>query len=109
MADVLKVLGQSAPAATTESNLYEVPFGASAIVSTLSVCNRAATVATFRISVDVGGSGTGVEDYIYYDQQIQGNDNFSVTAGFSLFAGDIVKVYASSANLSFSAFGVERT
>ena len=109
MADSLKILGQTAPNATTETTLYTVPAATSAIVSTITVCNRSAVAGTFRISVDQAGGGTANKDYLYYDQAIPGNDNFTVTAGFTLAATDIIKVYASSANLSFSAFGVERT
>lgn len=109
MADVLKILGQLAAAATTEASLYTVPASTTAIVSTMSVCNRSATAATFRIGFDQGGGGIATSDWVYYDLPIAGNDSFLVTAGFSLGAGDIIRVYASTANLSFQAFGVERT
>lgn len=109
MADTLKVLGQSAPGATTETALYTVPGATTAIVNTLTICNRSATAATFRVSVDVAGGGTANKDYIYYDLPIAGNDTFVATMGITLGAADILNVYASTANLSFSAFGMERT
>jgi len=109
MTDTIKILGQSAPNATTETALYTVPAATSAIISTLSVCNRAATPATFRLSFDQGGGGTSTKDYVYYDLEITGNDSFLVTAGFSLAATDVVNVYASSSSLSFNLFGIERT
>jgi hypothetical protein len=109
MTDALKILGQVAPSATTESALYTVPTGKSAIVNTFTVCNRSATAATFRLSFDQGGGGTANKDYVYYDLAIAGNDNFTATVGYTLAAGDVMYVYASTGNLSFSAFGLERT
>jgi hypothetical protein len=43
MPTTYKVLGQSAPAATTEANVYTVPSATQTIVSTITVANRAAT------------------------------------------------------------------
>jgi hypothetical protein len=109
VADVLKILGQSAPSATTETALYTCPASTSAIVNTFTVCNRSATAATFRLSFDQGGGGTANKDYVYYDLAIAGNDTFIATVGFTLAATDVMYVYASTGNLSFSAFGLERT
>ncbi len=47
----LKVLGQASPASATDTDVYSVPTGASAVVSTLTVCNRASTLATIRVAV----------------------------------------------------------
>ena len=109
MADTLKILGQSAPSATTETTLYTVPASTSAIINTFTVCNRSAAAASFRLGFDQGGGGIGNADWVYYDLAIAGNDTFIATVGFTLAAGDVVRVYASTGNLSFSAFGLERT
>jgi len=109
VATTYKCLGQSAPSATTETTLYTVPGATSAIVSTIVVCNRGAAEATFRISVAVGGGATGNPDYLYYDLPIAAKDTFAATFGVTLAATDKIKVYASSADLSFSAFGSEIT
>lgn len=108
MATTYKVLGQAAPGATSETDLYTVPGATTAVVSTVGVCNRS-TSATFRISVSVGGGATANKDYRYYNLTIPANDNFSATVGWSLSAGDVVRVYASSANLSFFLDGAEMT
>lgn len=109
MATTIKTLGQAAPGATTETDLYTVPGATSAVGSSIIVCNRSATVATFRVSVAVGGGATATKDYLYYDVTIAGNDTFIATIGITLAATDKVKVYASTANLSFSLFGEETT
>ena len=40
MSDSLKVLGQAAPAATTETVLYTVPDMSQTTVSSIVICNR---------------------------------------------------------------------
>lgn len=109
MANVHKVLGQAAPGATTETDLYTVPAATEAIVSSIVVCNRGGGGSTFRISIAVGGGATANKDYLYYDVPIRGNDTFIATIGATLSAADELKVYAGNANLSFTAFGQERT
>jgi len=107
MATTYKTLGQSAPSATTETDLYIVPASTSTVVSTLVVSNRSATDATFRVSVSVGGGATATKDYIAYDLSCGGNGINAFTFGITLAATDKVRVYASSANLSFNLFGSE--
>lgn len=109
MADVLKVLGQQAPGATTETDLYTVPAATQAVASSLVVCNRGASSYTFRVSVSVGGGATANKDYLFYDQVILPNVSFVATIGISLAAADKVRVYSSNAALSFTLFGLERT
>ena len=102
-----KVLGQVAPSATTETDLYTVPAATETIVSTLVVANRASTSATYRISVSVNGAATANKDYIVYDASIVGNSITSFTLGLTVDSTDKIRVYASSANLSFNLFGSE--
>jgi hypothetical protein len=107
MTTTYKVLGQSAPGATTETDLYTVPTLTSAIASSIIICNRGSSSTTFRVSIAVGGGATGNKDYLYYDIPIAGNDTFIATIGITLAAADKVKVYAGNANLSFNLFGQE--
>lgn len=102
-----KILGQSAPSATTETDLYTVPAATETIVSTIVVANRSSSDATFRISLSVDGAATSNKDYIAYDVTCPGSGLYSFTLGLTLNATDKIRVYASSANLSFSAFGSE--
>jgi hypothetical protein len=104
---VYKVLGQSAPSATTNTTLYTVPSSTSAVVSTIAVANRAATAATFRIAIRPAGATISNEHYIAYDSTVAANDSITLTLGISLATTDVITVYGSTANLSFNAFGVE--
>ena len=107
MASTYKVLAQSAPSATTNTDVYTVGSGKSAVVSTITVCNRAASSATYRIAIRVAGATIANEDYIAYDSTVPANDSIALTLGVTLAATDVVTVYASTANLSFNLFGAE--
>ena len=110
MATTYKVLGQQAPGATTATDLYTVPGATQAVVSSIIVCNRSSSAtATFRISASVAGLATAPKDYIYYDLIIGQNDTFIATIGLTLGATDKIRIYASTANLSFTAVGSEIT
>jgi glucose-6-phosphate dehydrogenase assembly protein OpcA len=109
MPTTYKVLGQSAPSATTATTLYTVPSATSAVVSTIVVANRAATSATYRIAIRPAGATLANEHYLAYDVAVGGADSTSLTLGITLAATDVVTIYASTTNLSFSVFGSEIT
>jgi hypothetical protein len=106
MSEIKKIIGQSAPSATTEATLYTVPDSKGAVISSLTVCNRGAA-ATFRVSVSYGGNATANTDYIYYDLPIAANETFIATIGVTVSNTDKIRVYASTANLTFQAYGAE--
>lgn len=111
MAETLKVLGQSSPAATTATVLYTVPSARQTVVSTLAVCNRSDTAATFRLIVQPAAdvASIGNKQYLAYDTTVAKNDTTFITVGLTLAAGDRIQVYASTTSLSFSAYGSEAT
>ena len=102
-----KILGQSAPSATTSTDLYTVPASTETIVSSLVVCNRSTSSATYRISVASDGAALANGQYLVYDATINGAETVALTLGITVNATDKIRVYASTANLSFSAFGSE--
>ena len=107
MADVIKVLGQLDPSATTTTTLYTVPNLNQTTVSSINVCNRTSGALPFRLSVHVAGAGADNKQFIYYDKSVSATDTFSAVLGLTLNQSDVVKVYASSTGLSFNMFGVE--
>ena len=102
-----KVLGQSNPAATTLTSLYTVPASKEAVVSSISVANLTATAATFRLAVRPAGASIANQHYIGYDITVGASDTTIITVGLTLAATDVLTVYASSATVSFNAFGSE--
>ena len=105
MATRYQVLGQVATAATTDTTLYTVPSLKEVVVSTLVVCNRAASSANYRIAVRPAGATLANQHYIAFDVVVGAGDSTTITLGITLAATDVITVRASSANLSFSAFG----
>lgn len=109
MAQAYKVLAQSAPAATTSTDMYTVGAGLQIVASTVTICNRGGSSATYRIAVRNGGAGLANQHYIAYDAAVLANDTVALTLGLTLQATDIITIYASNANLSFNIFGCELT
>jgi hypothetical protein len=107
MAKAYKVLGQSSPSAATNTNIYTVPSATETVISTITVCNRSTTSATFRIAVRPLGASISNQHYISYNAPITANDTKALTIGITLSATDVVTVYSSSENLSFTIFGSE--
>lgn len=107
MPTAYKVLGQSNPAATTLTTLYTVPSATEAVVSTIAVCNQAGTSATYRIAVRPNGASISAEHYIVYGATVAASDSVLLTLGVTLGDTDVISVYASSATVSFAAFGSE--
>jgi hypothetical protein len=109
MATTYKTLGQLNPAATTLSTLYTVPGATSAIVSTIAIANLSGVSITYRIAVRVGGAAINNKHYIAYDISLPTATADTLTLGITLAATDVLSVYASTANVAFSAFGSEIT
>lgn len=105
MAAVSNILAQLAPGAGVDTVLFTVPKVGYALIDELAVCNRDVNPAAFRFSISLTGGATATKDYIYFNLPIVGNDTFVNEIGVTLPAGAIVRVYASSANLTFTLFG----
>lgn len=109
MANEYKILGQVADASANDVELYLVPASTSAIVSSITVCNRESAANTFRISTKTDNSSVANTDYIAYDTSIAANDTVTLTLGITLQAGAEISVGASDANVTFQAFGTQIT
>ena len=104
-----KVLGQSNPAATTLTTLYTVPASTQGVVSTITICNTASSATTYRIAVRPAGASIATSQYLAYDAALPANDTATLTLGVTLATTDVISVYAGSASVAFSAYGVEIT
>ena len=109
MPTTYKILGQVAPAANVSggTQLYAVPAATSAVVSTLVICNRGTTAATYRIAVREDNAALANAQYLAFDTAIPANTTTTFTLGLTLSAADTITVIASTANLSFQAYGSE--
>jgi hypothetical protein len=109
MPNTYKVLAQNNPAATTATTLYTVPASTSAVISTITICNQAASAGSYRVAVRPAAATLAAQHYIAYDVPIAANDTTALTLGITLATTDVVTVYASSATMSFNAYGTEIT
>lgn len=98
------ILGQAALTAATNTTIYTVPATTFTVFS-ISVLNRGTTTASVRIALASAATPTNAE-YIEYDAQIGPNGVLERT-GLMMNAGKLLVVYASNANVSVSAFGIE--
>ena len=110
MAIEYKVLGQSAPSATTNTNVYSVPSGKQAVISTITVANRGSSTAAYRLAVRPNNETLADKHYIAYDTAVGSLDTVTLTIGMTLGADDVVSVASFDAhNVSFTLFGSEVT
>ena len=114
MASAYKVLGQAVPAVVTAAGassnlttLYTVPSSTSAIVSSLTICNQSTSAQTYRVLVRVAGAGDTPKQYLAYDVVLGSNATDTLTLGLTLATTDIISIAASSASVSFNAYGSE--
>ncbi len=101
------LLAQSAPAATTLTDVYTVPTGTKARRVSITVANRSASNRTYRLSFAPGGAADATSQYIAYDVQVDKNSSQIIApdGGFTLPAGCVVRVYASTTDLTFTVNG----
>ena len=100
-------MAQSSPAANTDTSLYTVPNSTQSVISTMTVCNRGTSAATYRIAVRPNGETLADKHYIAYNASVPANDTITLTLGLTADSTDIITVYSSSASVSFGVFGSE--
>lgn len=107
MATNYKVLGQVSPTAATATTLYTVPALTQAVVSSIVVANISTSTLSYRIAVRPDGETLANKHYLAYDTAIAPNSSTVFNIALCLDAGDVITVYESGADLSFSAYGSE--
>ena len=107
MPTAYKVLGQSAPSATTATALYTVPSATEVVISTISVCNRGTSSGTFRLYIRPNDETLANKHYLVYDASVAAKDTLFLTVGATMDATDVLYCYASTGDFSFNAYGSE--
>lgn len=108
MASTYKILGQARPADTNVADLYTVPAGGQAVISTIIVANTEAADATFDIYVRPDGAAAGKGNAIAYGTTVKANTSQSITVGATADAADVISVKAGTGStVTFTAFGLE--
>lgn len=112
MAEAYKRLGSVTANATigTAQTLYgPVPASTSAVVSTIIICNQAATSATYRLAYSAGTTYASTNDYIVFGATIAAYDSVILTIGATLAATTYLLFSADTTPVSAIAFGTEIT
>jgi hypothetical protein len=99
---ITAILVQSNPAATTLTDAYTVPAGFR-FEGYVNVANRSVATA-FRISIAIAGAADSPEQYIAYDTPLTQNNIYN-SGDIKANGGDVIRVYATLATLSFSIIG----
>jgi hypothetical protein len=109
MARTYRILGQINPTGNILSNVYAVPSGNSAIISSLVIANLSelGTGNSFTLSVNTSGVAVSNSNYIAYRVNCPVKDTVTLTLGITLNAGSILSANANSGNFAFTAFGTE--
>lgn len=108
MANTYKILGQSAPANTSNADLITVSAAQSEVISTLVVANTTANAATFRVFARIAGAAAATSNALVYDATVNGNTTTTLTLGITITATDVLTIQSGTANaLTFTAFGCE--
>lgn len=109
MAETIIACAQSKPAATTLTDMITVPASKAYVISTVTVCNVGSASDTFRISIGVNGEADTLYQYKMYNVQCDPGLPYMATVGWLLAAGDVMRVYSTNGDLSFSAERLEIT
>ena len=107
MSQTHKLLGRSMPAAVTPATLYTAPASTTTIVYSIVVCNSNAAADTFRIFFVPSGGSLNVNNALYYDIPIPGNNSLTLNIGQDLMTGDFIRIYSTNGYLTFTASGLE--
>lgn len=102
-----KILGQAAPAATTNTDVYTCASGKTAVCSVVVVNRAATTPAVYRIYVIPSGDSLATKHYLAFDFDLPGKSGETVQKGITLAAGDKIGAYCDTANLTVHVYGDE--
>jgi hypothetical protein len=99
------ILGQSSPAATTNTTVYTVPAGKVGTFNISATNTAAGSIIACRIAIAATGT-PAANEFIEYDTLIPANGVLE-RGGVVANAGENVVVYASLSGLSVSVYGYE--
>ena len=107
MANAYKVLAQSNPAATTNTDIYTVPSATETVISSIIIANQSASDDTYDIAVRPNNASLSAEHYLAKGVTVGAADSTTLTLGLTMDATDVLTVQAGGTALSFNVFGSE--
>ena len=109
MAEAFEISQAAIAVADTEQSLYTVPGATKSVMSSIVICNRGSSKATYRWAIVPGGGAAGAANWLEYDSEVDANTSEFRTLGPTLPTGAEVRIQASATDVSFSIFYVEVT
>ena len=111
MPNTYKILGQVNPSANTQSNVYVVPAATEAVVNSITVANQGTSNVSYSVivmpSAEFAAPASNGKYFLIRGSSMPGGDTATLTLSLTLPAGAVLAANTNSADLSFSAFGVE--
>ena len=104
MADLWGALAQVAPAATTLTDAYTVPTARHATIEVV-ICNTGA-LANVRLAHAIAGAADSIKQYLLRDYALAVAET-RTTLRFTAAAGDVIRVYSTTATVAFNVNGIE--
>ena len=114
MAEVYKVLCQTTATTTSygiagtagAQNVYTPSGTSAAVVSTVVICNKGSTAATYRLGISTS-TAHALNEMIVDGGTVPAYDSVFLTLGITIPNGSKLLFSASSTNINICAFGVE--
>lgn len=91
----------------TYSTLYTTPSNTTAVVSTITICNQTGSTITYRLGLASSATDPSTSEFLAYGATVAANDTVALTLGVTMGANKFLRASASSASVSFIAFGTE--
>ena len=110
MPQVFKRLGAINSVANTQSNVYVVPSGNSAVVSTITICNQTGANGSYSLAIQDKSefaAQAANATMIVRGASVPAADTVVLTMGLTMNAGSVLSANGSFVDISFSAFGSE--
>lgn len=108
MPTAYKVLGQSNPSTTGNTDMITVGSGKSQVISTLAITNNTASAASAQVWVRIAGAAASSANILVPTVSVAANTSLALTLGITLAATDVVTVQSSTGSaLTFHAYGSE--
>jgi hypothetical protein len=89
------------------TDLYTVPAGKEAVISTITVANPTLSATSYRVGVVKSGETLALKNWIAFDIPLAANATTTLTLGITLATGDKIVVSNDTGQVSFAAFGSE--
>lgn len=89
---------------STYATLCSTAGGTTAVISSIVICNRSTTAATYRIAITTTAGTPSAGQFLVYDSAIAGNDTVSLSLGITLDASEFIRISSSTNTLDFTAF-----